>query len=42
MWDSEKELMELKGLATHSKNNIIQPDTPEISGTKPSTKEFIW
>jgi hypothetical protein len=42
MWDSEKGLIELKGFATHTKNNIIQPDTPEIPRNKPSTKEFIW
>lgn len=36
-------LKELKGFATHRKNNNInQPDPPELPGTKPSTKEYTW
>jgi hypothetical protein len=39
----EKGLKELKGVATHRENNNInQPDSPELSGTKSSTKEFTW
>jgi hypothetical protein len=37
----EKELNELKGFATHRRNNNInQPNTPELPGTKPLTKEY--
>ena len=37
----EKGLKELKGFATHRKNNNInQPDPPELPGTKPSTMEY--
>ena len=40
----EKGLKELKGFATHRKNNNInQPDTyPDLPGTKPPTKEYTW
>jgi hypothetical protein len=35
----EKGLKELKGFATHRKNNgISQPNPPELPGTKPSTR----
>jgi hypothetical protein len=41
MEELEKGLKDLKGFATHCKNNNInQPDTPELSGTKPPTKEY--
>jgi hypothetical protein len=34
-------LKELKGFATHRKNNNInQPDTPELPGTNPPTKKY--
>jgi hypothetical protein len=40
MEELEKGLKELKGFVTHrKKNNINQPDLPEIPGTKPTTKE---
>jgi hypothetical protein len=43
MEELEKGPKKLKGIATHRKNNNInQPDLPELSGTKPSTKEYIW
>ena len=43
MEELEKGLKDLKGFATHCKNNNInQPDTPELSGTKPPTKEYTW
>jgi hypothetical protein len=43
MEELEKGLKELKGFATHRKNNNInQPDHPELPGTKPSTKENKW
>jgi hypothetical protein len=32
----------LKGLPPHRKNNINQLDSPELPGTKPSTKEYTW
>jgi hypothetical protein len=36
----KKGLKELKGFAIHRKsNNINHPDTPELPGSKPSTKE---
>jgi hypothetical protein len=39
----QKGLKELKGFATLRKNNNInQPDPSELSGTKPSTKEYTW
>ena len=38
----EKGLKELKGFATHRKNNINQPDPPELPGTKLPTKENTW
>jgi hypothetical protein len=39
----EKGLKGLKEFATHRKNNNInQPDPPELSGTKPPTKEYTW
>jgi hypothetical protein len=36
----EKGPKELKGFATHKRNNINQPELPELSGTKPLTKEY--
>ena len=40
----EKGLKELKGFATHRKNNINQPISvrppPELPGTKPPIKEY--
>ena len=40
MEELEKGLKELKSLQPHRKNNNInQPDSPELPGTKPSTKE---
>jgi hypothetical protein len=33
---------ELKGFATHWKNNINQPDSPRTTQTKPPTKEYTW
>ena len=43
MEELEKGLKELKGFATHRKNNNInQPDPIEIPGTKPTTKEYTW
>jgi hypothetical protein len=37
----EKGLKELKGFATHRKNNSVnQPDHPELLGTKPPTKKY--
>jgi hypothetical protein len=39
----EKELKELKGFATHRKNNNSnQQDTPDLKGTKTPTKEYTW
>jgi hypothetical protein len=39
----EKGLKELKGFATHRKNNNIdQQDHPEIQGTKLPTKKHTW
>jgi len=39
----EKGLKDLKGFATHRKNNNInQPDILEFLGTKPPTKEYTW
>jgi hypothetical protein len=39
----EKALKELKGIATHRKNNNInQPEPSELPGTKPPTKEYTW
>ena len=45
MEELEKGLKELKGFATHRKNNNInQPEPPhpppELPGTKPPTKEY--
>jgi hypothetical protein len=38
----EKGLMELKGFANHTKsNNIYQPDTPELPGTKKKKKKPV-
>jgi hypothetical protein len=31
-----------EGIATHWKNNINKLDHPELPGTKPPTKEYIW
>jgi hypothetical protein len=43
MQELEKGLSELKGFATHRRNNDInQPDAPELPGTKPSTKQYTW
>ena len=37
----ETRLKELKGFTTHRKNNNInQPDPPELTGTKPPSKEY--
>jgi hypothetical protein len=39
----EKGLKELKGFATHRKNNNNnQPDSSELPGTKLPTKEYTW
>jgi hypothetical protein len=39
----EKGLKDLKGFATHRKNNNInQPVLPALPGTKPPTKEYTW
>jgi hypothetical protein len=39
----EKRLKELKLFATHRKNsNMNQPDSPELPGTKPPSKENTW
>jgi hypothetical protein len=35
-------LKELKGFVNHRKNNIKQPDPPDLPGTKPPTKEYTW
>jgi hypothetical protein len=41
MEELETRLKELKGFATHRKNNNInQPDPPELTGTKPPSKEY--
>jgi len=41
MEELEKGLKELKELASPRKNNNInQPDTPELLGIKPPTKEY--
>jgi hypothetical protein len=41
MQELGKVLKELKGFATHRKNNNInQPDHPELPGTKLPTKEY--
>jgi hypothetical protein len=43
MEELEKGLEDLKGVATHKKNNNInQPDSSELPGTKPPTKEYTW
>ena len=45
MEELEKGLKDLKGFATHKKNNINQPDTsplPELPWTKLPTKEYTW
>jgi hypothetical protein len=42
MEELEKGLKELKGFALHRKNNINQPEPPELPGTKPPTKEYTW
>jgi hypothetical protein len=42
MEELEKGLKELNGFATHCKNNINQPDLPELPGTKSPTKEYTW
>jgi hypothetical protein len=44
MEELEKGLKELKGFATHRKNNNInQPIPPELPGSKlPPTKEYLW
>jgi hypothetical protein len=39
----EKGRIELKGFSTNRKsNNINQPDSPELPGSKPPTKEYPW
>jgi hypothetical protein len=41
MKESGEGLKELKGLQLYRKNNNInQPGTPELLGTKPPTKEY--
>ena len=43
MEELEKGLKELKGFATHRKNNNTnQPDPPELPEIKPLTKEYTW
>ena len=43
MEELEEGLNELKGFAIHRKsNNINHPDTPELPGSKPPTKEYTW
>jgi hypothetical protein len=42
MEELEKGLYELKGFATHKKNNINQLDHPKLPGTKPPTQEYTW
>jgi hypothetical protein len=43
MEELEKGLKELKGVATHKKNNNMNQPVPlELSGTKPTTKEYTW
>ena len=43
MEELETRLKELKGFATHRKNNNInQPDPPELTGAKPPSKEYTW
>ena len=41
MEELEKGLKELKGFGS-PKNNINQPDDPELPGTKPPAKEYTW
>jgi hypothetical protein len=38
----EERLKECSGLKPLRKNNINQPDLPELPGTKPPTKEYTW
>jgi len=42
MEELDKGLKELRAFETHRKNNINQPDIPELPGTKPPTKEHTW
>ena len=44
MEELEKGLKELKGFATPEGEQQYQPTrhTPELPGTKPPTKEYIW
>ena len=43
MVELEKGLKDLKGFATHRKNNTInQSDPPELPGTKSPTKDYTW
>jgi hypothetical protein len=43
MEELEKGPKELKGLPSHRKNNNMnQPVTPKLLGTKPPTKEYAW
>jgi hypothetical protein len=43
MKELEKGLKELKEFAMHRKNNNInQTVPPELPGTKPPNKEYIW
>jgi hypothetical protein len=43
MEELEKGLKELKRFAPHRRNNNMnQPVTPELLGTKPPTKEYTW
>jgi hypothetical protein len=42
MNELEEGLKKMNGFATYRKNNISQPDLPELPGTKPPTKEYTW
>jgi hypothetical protein len=42
MKELEKRLKELKGFATHRKNNNINQSDPLSQGNKPPTKESPW
>ena len=42
MEELEKGLKEVKGFATLSERQYQQPDSPELPGTKPPTKEYTW
>ena len=43
MLELEKGPKKLKGFVTHRKNNNInQPESPGLPGTKPTTEEHTW